>query len=84
VVGHHPHVTQTVERYGNGLIVYSLGDALFDIPRSAAMRGDLLRVYVTAEGLVRAELWPFWIEDTIRPRLLADKEGQPQFRAIYP
>jgi outer membrane protein assembly factor BamB len=84
VVGHHPHVTQTVERYGNGLIVYSLGDALFDIPRSAAMRGDLLRVHVTADGLARAELWPFWIEDTIRPRLLADEEGQPQFRAIYP
>ena len=84
VVGHHPHVTQTVERYRDGLIVYSLGDALFDIPRPAAMRGDLLRVYVTAEGLERAELWPFWIEDAIRPRLLEDGEGTARFRTIYP
>jgi poly-gamma-glutamate capsule biosynthesis protein CapA/YwtB (metallophosphatase superfamily)/outer membrane protein assembly factor BamB len=84
VVGHHPHVTQTVERYRDGLIVYSLGDALFDIPRQAAMLGHLLRVYVTREGLVRAELWPFWIDDAIRPRLLDDGQGGPSVRVIYP
>lgn len=84
VVGHHPHVTQTVERYGQGLIVYSLGDALFDIPRQAAMQGDLLRVHATREGLAQAELWPFWIEDAIRPRLIDDGEGAPQFKIIYP
>jgi len=84
VVGHHPHVTQTVERYGDGLIVYSLGDALFDIPRPAAMQGDLLRVHVTKEGLVQAELWPFWIEDAIRPRLLDDGQGKPRFEIVYP
>jgi poly-gamma-glutamate capsule biosynthesis protein CapA/YwtB (metallophosphatase superfamily)/outer membrane protein assembly factor BamB len=84
VVGHHPHVTQTVERYGGGLIVYSLGDALFDIPRPAAMRGHLLRVRVTREGLAEAELWPFWIEDAIRPRLLGDGTGAPLVRVVYP
>jgi poly-gamma-glutamate synthesis protein (capsule biosynthesis protein) len=84
VVGHHPHVTQTVEHYRQGLIVYSLGDALFDIPRPAAMRGHLLRVLSTREGLVRAELWPFWIEDTIRPRLLDDGHSEPIVQVIYP
>lgn len=84
VVGHHPHVTQTVERYGQGLIVYSLGDAIFDIPRPAAMRGDLLRVHAGREGLSRAELWPFWIADAIRPQLLDDGTGRPQVRIIYP
>jgi len=91
VVGHHPHVTQTVERYDSpaskdgrhGLIVYSLGNAVFDIPRQAAMQGDLLRVYVTRDGLQRAELWPFWIEDSIRPRLLAGDNGNPRFSIIY-
>jgi poly-gamma-glutamate synthesis protein (capsule biosynthesis protein) len=98
VVGHHPHVTQTVERYDSprrspsgegskdgrhGLIVYSLGNAVFDIPRQAAMQGDLLRVYVTRDGLQRAELWPFWIEDSIRPRLLAGDNGKPRFSIIY-
>ena len=84
VVGHHPHVTQTVERYGNGLIVYSLGDALFDIPRQAAMRGHLLRVQVIPEGLARAELWPFWIDDAIRPRVLTGSDGTPRVRVVYP
>jgi poly-gamma-glutamate synthesis protein (capsule biosynthesis protein) len=84
VVGHHPHVTQTVERYGQGLIVYSLGNALFDIPRPAAMRGHLLRVHVTQAGLVQAELWPFWIEHAIRPRLLDDGQGAPRFEVVYP
>ena len=84
VVGHHPHVTQTVERYGQGLIVYSLGDAVFDIPRPAAMQGHLLRVHVTREGLAQAELWPFWIEDAIRPRLLDDGGGAPYSEIIYP
>ena len=84
VVGHHPHVTQTVEQYQGGLIVYSLGDALFDIPRQAAMRGQLLRVHVTQEGLAQAELWPFWIADSIQPRLVNNGQGQARFRIIYP
>lgn len=31
VLGHHPHVLQGVERYGDGLIVYSLGNFVFDL-----------------------------------------------------
>jgi poly-gamma-glutamate synthesis protein (capsule biosynthesis protein) len=85
VVGHHPHVTQTVERYGRGLIVYSLGDTLFDIPRQAAMQGDLLRVHVTRDGLRQAELWPFWIDGEIQPRLLADSTGTAaRFSIVFP
>lgn len=30
VVGHHPHVIQPVERYGDGWIAYSLGNFIFD------------------------------------------------------
>jgi poly-gamma-glutamate synthesis protein (capsule biosynthesis protein) len=84
VVGHHPHVTQSVEENQGGLIVYSLGDALFDIPRPEAMQGDLLRVHITAAGLAQAELWPFWIDWAIQPRLLDDGQGNPQFEIVYP
>ena len=73
-----------MERYKHGLIVYGLGDALFDIPRSAAMQGDLLRVHATRDGLSQVELWPFWIDDAIRPRLLDAGEGTPTFKIIYP
>ena len=30
VIGHHPHVTQPVESYRNGVIFYSLGNLVFD------------------------------------------------------
>lgn len=30
IIGHHPHVLQGVERVGNGLVCYSLGNFLFD------------------------------------------------------
>lgn len=30
VIGHHPHVTQSVEVYGDGVIFYSLGNLAFD------------------------------------------------------
>jgi len=30
VIGHHPHVVQTVELRGNGIIFYSLGNLVFD------------------------------------------------------
>jgi poly-gamma-glutamate synthesis protein (capsule biosynthesis protein) len=84
VAGHHAHVTQTVERYEDGLIVYGLGDALFDIPRSATRRGELLRVHATQDGLTQVELWPFWIEDAIRPQLLDNGLGAPEFSIVYP
>lgn len=31
VLGHHPHVFQPVENYRGGLIVYSMGDFIFDL-----------------------------------------------------
>ncbi len=30
MIGHHPHVIQGIERYGDGVIAYSLGNFLFD------------------------------------------------------
>ncbi|HEV2688078.1 MAG TPA: CapA family protein, partial [Bryobacteraceae bacterium] len=40
VVGHHPHVTQPVESWGNGVIFYSLGNLVFDqFQRKETQRG---------------------------------------------
>ena len=42
VVGHHPHVTQPWERYGQGVIFYSLGNLVFDqFQRVETQRGAL-------------------------------------------
>jgi hypothetical protein len=41
VIGHHPHVLQGIERHGEGLIAYSLGNFLFEhtgaIPRQTGV-----------------------------------------------
>lgn len=30
IIGHHPHIIQPIERYKNGIIIYSLGNFIFD------------------------------------------------------
>lgn len=54
VVGGHPHVTQGVERYRGKLIVYSLGNFVFDsfedVP--GGQTGWLLRLTLDRHGLV--------------------------------
>ena len=47
VIGHHPHVIQPVEKYGNGLIAYSLGNFVFDQNFSQeTMQGRVFEVLV--------------------------------------
>lgn len=52
VVGHHPHVIQDLERYQGGLIVYSLGNLVFDQWAKAETRsGLMLRVSPSDRGV---------------------------------
>ncbi|MFH1188703.1 MAG: CapA family protein [bacterium] len=47
IVGHHPHVVQPVERYKDGVIMYSLGNFVFDQNFSKeTMRGLMVTVHV--------------------------------------
>jgi len=53
VIGGHPHVTQGAEYYNGRLIVYSLGNFVFDgFDLPAAKRGWLLRLSVDRHGVV--------------------------------
>lgn len=62
VVGHHPHVIQGMERWGRGVIAYSLGNLVFGcegkdaarLPREQG-RGMLLRCRVGEAGVVAFE-----------------------------
>jgi poly-gamma-glutamate synthesis protein (capsule biosynthesis protein) len=71
VIGGHPHVTQGAEYYKGKLIVYSLGNFVFDgfdppeIPETR--EGWLLRLSVDRNGLIE------W--DTVAARM--DQEGTP-------
>jgi poly-gamma-glutamate synthesis protein (capsule biosynthesis protein) len=57
VVGHHPHVVQSWERYRSGAIFYSLGNLVFDqFQRAETQRGAIAEVVFGGRALVRAGL----------------------------
>ena len=62
VIGHHTHTPQPVERYGRGLIAYSLGNFVFDSRGEGGRYGTLLRCTVTADGVDSHEALPIHIE----------------------
>lgn len=85
VVGHHPHVLQETEIYRDRLIVYSLGDFLFDIDNlDAARDGALLWVWLTESGVQRAELWYTRIVHDAQVRFVAGPDGDPKRTALLP
>ncbi|HWZ34298.1 MAG TPA: CapA family protein [Bryobacteraceae bacterium] len=66
VVGHHPHVVQPWERYGSGVIYYSLGNLVFDqFQRAETQRGALGQVDFSGAAVARAALLPVTIVRTV-------------------
>ncbi len=76
VLGSHPHVLQGWERYGGGLIVYSLGNFVFDLDRDdlqtlgpRPFQTLVLRVELDRTGVLNATYRPVVIDpDQNRPR----------------
>ena len=50
VIGHHPHVLQGIERYGNGVIVYSLGNFVFGGNSRSSYDTGLFQIRLTNNG----------------------------------
>ena len=77
VVGHHPHVTQSWERRGEGVIFYSLGNLVFDqYQRVETQRGALAELVFEGPKMVRTNLLPVDIVGTA-PRLASSSAAQP-------
>ncbi|MCM8596776.1 CapA family protein [Accumulibacter sp.] len=75
VVGGHPHVTQGAEYYRGKLIVYSLGNFVFDgFDYPAARTGWLLRLKLDGKGLLA---WDTVVVDI-------DEHGSPRPRPDLP
>ena len=65
VVGHHPHVTQPWERFGEGVIFYSLGNLVFDqFQRTETQRGALAEVVFSGTTMASARTIPVQIVRT--------------------
>lgn len=70
VLGHHPHVIQPVEHYGDGLIFYSLGNFVFASrtqrhhATEARLYGMLARIVIQDRQLKGAEIVPLWVNNS--------------------
>ena len=77
VLGHHPHVPQRIEQYGDGWIFYSLGNFVFQQNTPPETRTALIaRLTFSGGALERVEVVPAIIEWFAQPRLASDEEGQ--------
>jgi poly-gamma-glutamate synthesis protein (capsule biosynthesis protein) len=77
IIGHHPHVVQSFEKYNGKLIFYSLGNFVFDQYWSRATQEELgIKIILDKndDGMETAvELFPMKSEMS-QPRLMTDEE----------
>lgn len=77
VIGHHPHILQGVEVYKDSLILYSLGNFVFDLVPpffGPATRDTLLvKVKVGKSRVKEAFFLPAWINDEGQPEVVGQK-----------
>jgi len=70
VIGHHPHVVQTLEKYKGKYIFYSLGNFVFDQPQSEETKEGLaIKVYFAKNGINKISLLPVVMENLAQPEI---------------
>ncbi|MBU1119378.1 CapA family protein [Patescibacteria group bacterium] len=78
VIGHHPHVVQEVEKYNDKLIVYSLGNLVFDQMWSRETQEGVIGTYQFVDGaLEEIAFQAVIIEDYNQPRFASESEEVP-------
>lgn len=75
IIGHHPHVLQGIERYGKGIVFYSLGNFTFASKSAAADQSVIIRLRLD-DTRREAEILPLDVLNRrvgFQPRLLSGK-----------
>ncbi len=78
VLGHHPHVLQGVERYRDGVILYSLGNFVFGSYSMVATRSAIAELTFRNGRLHRLRLIPINVKNAevvFQPRPLAGRDA---------
>lgn len=71
-IGHHPHVFQPIERYGKGIILYSLGNFIFDLfwdERFA--HSGIVEIRLSTKKKPEVKIYPVSINKLCQPELIA-------------
>lgn len=63
IIGHHPHVVQPIEKYNGGVIIFSLGNFLFDMFWSEKVRNGMqVDLLLKDDKSIDYEIIPFRIK----------------------
>ena len=81
VIGHHPHVLQTIETYKNKLILYSLGNFVFDNSQKLQKESVIFRCQFKNGELINPELVPVYINNC-RPELASGQNTLEIFKHL--
>ncbi len=77
IIGHHPHVVQTVEKYNDKYIFYSLGNFIFDQMWSKETKqGLIVKFYFDEFNIEKIKLVPVMIENYSKPRVADIEESK--------
>ena len=87
IIGHHSHVMQGIEQYGNGVIVYSLGNFCFPDVTSLHIEGMgynqkrenresfIFQCEIMPDGIGAYKTIPIFINDDLQPEMACGKRG---------
>lgn len=84
VIGHHPHVLQGVEHYGNGVIFYSLGNFAFGSISKSSSRSIIARI-TFAGSIKEVEIIPLNVlnsEVNFQPQPLGGDRAEKVARSL--
>ncbi len=78
VIGHHPHILQGIERYKDGIILYSLGNFTFGSYSMSSARSAVAKLRFQNSRLRQVQLFPINVnnfEVQFQPQLLRGEEA---------
>jgi len=70
VIGSHTHLLQPIEEYNNGLIVYNLGNFVFDEFGELENESAIFKALISKNGVLSYEILPVFIQENGVPILV--------------
>ena len=84
VLGSHPHWIQAIESYKGRLIIYSLGNFIFDQDWSReTLEGCMLHLYWRGTTLASIRFVPYLIEDRCQPNIISQAQAVDIFERMW-
>jgi poly-gamma-glutamate capsule biosynthesis protein CapA/YwtB (metallophosphatase superfamily) len=76
ILGHHPHIPHGIEKYNNGIIVYSLGNFQFKCTiRPELDYSFIFKAELDKTGIIDYNIIPVMVGEDSRPRVVYGEEA---------